>query len=231
MNREQVAEVLRAASQLVDDRPLVMGSQAILGTYEEDVLPPSATMSMEVDVAFLDDRARVKADLVTGAIGEDSSFHQLRGYYAEGIHVDSATLPAGWRDRLITQHVPAGPNGPGVLASFLERHDLVVAKLAAFREKDVRFVAELATAGLIDLQIARERLDNTALHPVARQRAEGLLETLGNRTTKHRVETHDAIDFDAPDPQTVVDRRRASRRRPPDPPVPHEPPSHGPSIN
>lgn len=229
MNREQVAEVLRAASQLVDDRPLVMGSQAILGTYEEDVLPPSATMSMEVDGAFLDDRGRVKADLVTGAIGEDSSFHQLRGYYAEGIHVETATLPAGWPDRLITQQIPAGGNGPGMVASFLERHDLVVAKLAAFREKDVRFVIELATAGLIDPQIARERLDNTALHPVARQRAAGLLETLGNRTIKHSGLTHDPVD--APDPQTGVDRRQRSQRRSHDPPVPYEPPSQGPSIN
>jgi len=186
-------------------------------------------MSMEVDVAFLDDRGRAKADLVTGAIGEDSSFHQLRGYYAEGIHVETATLPAGWPDRLITQQIPAGRNGPGVVASFLERHDLVVAKLAAFREKDVRFVTELATAGLIDLQIARERLDNTDLHPVARQRASGLLETLDNRTIKHGGPARDPVD--APDPQTGVDRRRRSQRRSQDPPVPPEPPSHGPSIN
>ena len=118
-----------------------------------------------------------------------------------------------------------------MVASFLERHDLVVAKLAAFREKDVRFVTELAAAELIDLQIARERLDNTALHPVARQRAAGLLETLGNRTIKHRGQTHDAFDLNAPDPQTDVDRRRRSQRRSQDPSVPHEPPSHGPSIN
>ena len=125
MNREQLADVLRAASQLVDDRPLVMGSQAILGTYEEDVLPPDATMSMEADVAFLDDRDRAKADLVTGAIGEDSDFHQLRGYYAEGIHVETATLP----DRLARQaDHPAGcsrterTRGGRLL---LERHDLV----------------------------------------------------------------------------------------------------------
>ena len=231
MNREQLADVLRAASQLVDDRPLVMGSQAILGTYEEDVLPAAATMSMEADVAFLDDQDRAKADLVTAAIGEDSNFHQLRGYYAEGIHVETATLPEGWRDRLITQPVPAGSNGPGFVASFLERHDLVVAKLAAFREKDVRFVTELATAGLIDLQIARERLDDTALHPVAKQRAAGLLQTLGNRTTEHRSQTQDVVELDAPDPQTDADRRRRNQRRSHDPPVPHEPPSHGPSVN
>lgn len=175
MNRDELAEVLRAASQLVDDRPIVMGSQAILGAYDEDVLPPTATASMEADVAFLDDADRMKADMVTGAIGEDSNFHQLRGYYAEGIHVETATLPEGWRERLITWSVPPGANGRGVVASFLEPHDLVVAKLAAFREKDVRFVTALARAGLIDAHVALERLEQTDLHPVARQRAAGLL--------------------------------------------------------
>jgi hypothetical protein len=175
MNRDELAEVLRAASQLVDDRPVVMGSQAILGTYDEDVLPPAATVSMEADVAFLNDADRMKADLVTGAIGEDSNFHQLRGYYAEGIHIDTATLPEGWRDRLITWSVPPGVNSPGTVAAFLEPHDLVVAKLAAFREKDVRFVTALARAGLVDPLVAFERLEHTDLHPVARQRAAGLL--------------------------------------------------------
>jgi len=230
MNREQLADVLRAASQLVDDRPLVMGSQAILGTYEEDVLPAAATMSMEADVAFLDDQDWAKADLVTGAIGEDSNFHQLRGYYAEGIHVETATLPEGWRDRLITQPVPAGSNGPGVLASFLERHDLVVAKLAAFREKDVRFVTELAAAGLIDIQIARERLENTALHPVARQRATGLLETLRGRATKRGDQAHDVVDLDAPGPQADAARLRQGERLSRDPQVRDERPPPGPTI-
>lgn len=179
MNRDELAEVLRAASQLVGDRPIVMGSQAILGTYDEDVLPPAATVSMEADVAFLDDADRMKADMVTGAIGEDSNFHQLRGYYAEGIHVETATLPEGWRERLITWSVPPGANGPGAVASFLEPHDLMVAKLAAFREKDVRFVTALTRAGLIEPQVALERLEHTDLHPVARQRAAGLLAGLG----------------------------------------------------
>ena len=231
MNRQQLAEVLRAATQVVDDRPVVMGSQAILGAYDEDALPAGATMSMEADVAFLDDQDRAKADLVTGAIGEDSNFHQRRGYYAEGIHVETATLPEGWRDRLIIQQIPAGLNGPGVVASFLERHDLVVAKLAAFREKDVRFVTELAVTRLIDLQIARERLDNTALPPVARQRAAGLLETLSSRIIGHSAQTHHVVDVEARDLQTDIGRRRRDQRRAHDSSLPRKPPSHGPSIN
>lgn len=178
MNRQQLSDVLRAASRVADDRPIVMGSQAILGSFDADELPDAATVSMEADVAFLQDADRVKADLVTGAIGEDSHFHQLRGYYAEGIHVETARLPRGWQQRLITQQVPAGANGPGVIASFLEPHDLAAAKLAAFREKDVQFVSELAKAHLLDPATVRDRLDDIDLNPTAYQRASSLLENL-----------------------------------------------------
>jgi len=163
---------------LVDDRPLVLGSQAILGSFDEDAPPEAATMSMEADVAFLDDVDRAKADRVTVAIGEDSNFHQVRGYYAEGIHFETATLPDGWRDRLLPWPIPAGANGPATLASFLDRHDLAVAKLAAFSEKDIRFVSEFIRAELIDPEVVRDRLKHADLHPVARQRAVGLLDGL-----------------------------------------------------
>lgn len=229
MNREQLAEVLRAASQLVDDRPIVMGSQAILGTYEAEQLPAAATMSIEADVAFLEDTDRAKADLVTGAIGEDSNFHQLRGYYAEGIHVETALLPTGWQDRLITQPVPAGANGPGVLASFLERHDLAVAKIAAFREKDIRFVSELVKAQLVDPEVVLERLTQTDLHPVARQRATGLLEGL---TSKH-IRTHrttGARFASTPDPQAEAARLRHSQQQADRAPGPDAPGRGGPNV-
>lgn len=230
MNREQLAEVLRAASQLVDDRPIVMGSQAILGTYEAEQLPEAATMSIEADVAFLEDADRAKADLVTGAIGEDSTFHQLRGYYAEGIHVETALLPPGWQDRLITQPVPAGANGPGVLASFLERHDLAVAKLAAFREKDIRFVSELVKAQLVDPEVVLERLDHTELHPLARQRATGLLGTL-TRTQKPPADHSHASQAEMrPDPAAEAARLQRSQRRSPAPGESDRSPGRGPNV-
>lgn len=100
MNRQQLAHVLRAACSITDDEGvLVIGSQAILESFDEDDLPVEATASIEADVAFLDDADRAKADMVEGAIGEMSGFHATYGYYAEGIHVDTAVLPEGWRDR------------------------------------------------------------------------------------------------------------------------------------
>ncbi len=37
---------------------------------------------------------------IDGAIGERSLFHQTFGYYAHGMDETTATLPAGWQQRL-----------------------------------------------------------------------------------------------------------------------------------
>ncbi len=75
MRRQDLAHILRAARDIAGDaRVLVIGSQSILGTYDEDDLPALATASIEADIAFLDDPDRTKADAVEGSIGELSSF-------------------------------------------------------------------------------------------------------------------------------------------------------------
>ncbi|MGL5808932.1 MAG: DUF6036 family nucleotidyltransferase [Nocardioides sp.] len=147
MDRLQLAHVLRAACRITEDADVVvLGSQAILGTYDEDELPAAATMSMEADLAWLADSAhRERADLVTGAIGELSSFHETNGYYPEGISIQTATLPEGWQERLRTWELAsAAPAHP----RFLEPYDLAVAKLAAHRAKDLDFVTALIDHGL-----------------------------------------------------------------------------------
>lgn len=76
MRRAELEHVLRAACEIANAREaLVIGSQAVLGSYSEDVLPPEAIRSIEVDLAFLDDVDDERSDRVDGAIGELSSFH------------------------------------------------------------------------------------------------------------------------------------------------------------
>jgi hypothetical protein len=76
VTREQLAHVLRAASTIAGEPDvLVIGSQSVLGSFTEGDLPHEATASMEVDVAFFDDPRDAKTDLVDGAIGELSGFH------------------------------------------------------------------------------------------------------------------------------------------------------------
>ena len=56
MTRNELAHVLRAAARIADDPSiLVIGSQSILGSFDEDELPEVAWVSTEVDLAFLDD--------------------------------------------------------------------------------------------------------------------------------------------------------------------------------
>jgi hypothetical protein len=155
----------------VDDTDvLVIGSQAILGSYDEDDLPLSSTMSMEADIAFLHDPARAKADLVEGAIGELSGFHSEFGYYAEGVDVSTAILPRGWRDRIATWSLESSsPATPW----FVEKHDLAVTKLLAGRPKDFDFVGALVEKQLqdIDILLGRFEILPSEAHPLAAQRA------------------------------------------------------------
>lgn len=103
MTRQQLAHLLRRACAVVGDVDvLVLGSQSILGSFDENELPPQATASQEADIAFVNDPARDKADHVDVAIGEMSDFHRSNGVYAEGVHIDTAILPNGWRDRLVS---------------------------------------------------------------------------------------------------------------------------------
>lgn len=79
MRREQLEHVLRAACSIAHaDAALVIGSQAILGSFSDEV------RSVEVDVTFFDDPADERSDQVDGAIGELSQFHETFGYYAQG---------------------------------------------------------------------------------------------------------------------------------------------------
>lgn len=59
MDREQLSHVVRAAVEIAGRGDIiVLGSQAILGTFPENRLPMEATRSIEADLAFRDDPER-----------------------------------------------------------------------------------------------------------------------------------------------------------------------------
>jgi hypothetical protein len=86
------------------------------------------------------------ADLIDGAIGEGSPFHDRFGYYAQGVGPETAILPSGWQTRLVRIQ---NPNTDLKVGLCLEPHDLAASKLAAGREKDWPFVAEMIRAPLL----------------------------------------------------------------------------------
>lgn len=165
MRRDQLEHAIRTACQIIQQpRVIVIGSQAILGTYDETQLPAAATMSIEVDILpIADTNAEVArlADLIEGVAGELSPFEELHGFSLDGVDLHTAVLPAGWLTRLVTVQNAntAAPDGePRFTGLCLDKEDLCVAKLVAFREKDINFVAALLEARLVSTDLIAERL-------------------------------------------------------------------------
>jgi hypothetical protein len=105
MRRDQLEHAIRTACQIIGvPAVIVVGSQSILGTFDEEQLPAEATMSVEVDILPIADgnheTARL-ADLIEGVAGEFSPFEELHGFSLDGVDLETSALPDGWRDRLV----------------------------------------------------------------------------------------------------------------------------------
>ena len=163
MKRSDLEHLLRACRTVTGETEfVVIGSQSILGRY------PDATrelrQSMEVDIY-----PRYRPDLsslIEGNLGRYSPFDETFGYYADGVSPDTATLPDGWEQRLISV---TNENTGGAVGWCLEPHDLAFSKLAARREKDLSFVSIL-----LRFKLARpsrlEKLIESVADPALRER-------------------------------------------------------------
>jgi hypothetical protein len=157
MKRSELEHLIRAAGAIANDAEIVViGSQAILGQFPN--APSALLVSMEADLFPL--HLPKRADLIDGGIGEGSPFHELFGYYAQGVGERTAVLPRGWRDRLIRI---ANANTQGVTGLCLEVHDLAISKHVAGRQKDLGFTRELAVQGMTDSKVLLARLRETEL--------------------------------------------------------------------
>jgi hypothetical protein len=159
MNRAALEHILRAAAAVANERDIVViGSQAVLGQFPE--APESLLTSIEADV--YPRHAPDKSLLIDGAIGELSTFHQTFGYYAHGVDDTTATLPAGWAERLVPIH---NENTAGATGWCLEIHDLAISKLVAGRDKDIRFLSVLLREQMAHTALLRDRLRTLAVSP------------------------------------------------------------------
>lgn len=152
MQRHELEHLIRAAGAITGaDEIIVIGSQSILGAVPD--APPSLLRSCEADVFTLRDPK--DADLIDGSIGEGSPFHETFGYYAQGVWLDTAVLPAGWMERLVEIR---NDNTRQVTARCLDPHDLAVSKLVAGREKDLEFLIEMSRNRMLDEATVLERI-------------------------------------------------------------------------
>jgi hypothetical protein len=162
MTRSELEHVIRAAGAIANGGEIiVIGSQSILGQFPD--APATLLRSMEADVYPRHDPAL--SDLIDGAIGEGSLFHETFGYYAQGVDETTAILPDGWRDRLIPIN---NPNTSGTTGLCLEVHDLAVSKYVAGRERDREFTQTLARCQMTKQGTLLDRLRRAPITNVLR---------------------------------------------------------------
>lgn len=166
MNKQQVDHVLRAAGRITGEKQfIIIGSQALHGKYPD--VADEILKSAEVDLIAGKKGNRTEW---LNVIGYLSPFHESFGYYADPVDMATATLPKGWKQRLV--HLAPGDTD-GVRGLCLEPHDLAIAKYAASREKDLIFNRELARRGLIVEQRLLQLVEDTPVDQEVRARMRG----------------------------------------------------------
>jgi hypothetical protein len=166
MKRADLEHILRASKGVTGETEfIVVGSQSILGKHPD--APRILRESIEADV-YPKHRPDLSLELL-GSLGELSPFHQTFGYWVDGVSPETATLPAGWDERLIKL---TNANTDGAIGWCLDPHDLAYSKLAARRQKDISFVSALLKFKMIrlsHLQGLIESAPNTALRNQLRE--------------------------------------------------------------
>ncbi len=152
MKREQLEHIIRASGAIVNESEFyVIGSQSILGQFPD--APENLLVSNEADIICK--IAPEKSELIEGAIGELSSFHESYGYYAQGVDFETAKLPEGWENRCFAIQ---NENTDNNIAYCLELHDTCISKFVANRPKDIEYIKECIRTNLVEKVTLTERL-------------------------------------------------------------------------
>jgi hypothetical protein len=163
MKKQQVDHVLRAAGEITGAKQFVIiGSQSLHGSNPD--LADQIIRSAEVDLIAKQDTDRTEW---LNVIGQDSPFHENFGYYADPVDERTATLPKGWKGRLV--NLAPGDTG-GVRGLCLDPHDLAIAKYVAHRDKDLAFNRELVARHIVTRERLLALLECTAVDGAVRAR-------------------------------------------------------------
>ena len=159
MKKSQLEIALRRAGEIArDSHFIVFGSQCILGVIATP--PKGCLISQELD---LYPRTHPQAvGLLVKGMGLRSDFSKRHGFFVDCVTPDLAAMPEGWTDRLVPFHTK---RTGGVTGWCLELHDLAASKLAATRDKDLKYVDILLNRGLIKLSVLKDRISTLPITP------------------------------------------------------------------
>ena len=154
MNLDALFHILGEAGKLSGHKDfVVIGSLSILGLEADFDVPKDMIMSNDVDCYTRDDPDRIFELL--GALGEHSKYHEKSGFYLDAVGPNLATLPEGWKNRLIKVERNT------LRVWFLDPNDAAVSKYARGEPRDIRWIRAGIRAGVVSLPMVQARMRST----------------------------------------------------------------------
>lgn len=191
MTFEQFAHIVRAASAITRRREItVFGSNAVLpwlvkekGIQDTQVLYDDASeVSRKLDLTVGDEELDTTVD---AAIGELSMFDRSFKYHAHGVGIEGFKAPRDWQSRAMQIRIE------NCIVTVPHPADIVVSKLAAGRQKDLKFARRVVEVFGIDTKELSVLVQKAARdHP---EYAETLQKSFS--ILKARVSVSDKDDF------------------------------------
>lgn len=163
------------------DTVVIIGSQSVLLEWPD--APILMRSSGEIDAYPINWEAwesehpgEEASEEINALFGWGSDFHVTHGFYIDGVDASTATLPEGWRDRVI--HMTVKGYGTTVTAIAPSPEDLIVSKLARLEEKDIAYIAERHRFRPLNFALIRARLAATEMDDIRRADAKSFLDRL-----------------------------------------------------
>lgn len=167
MDRTQLQQLVRNVARVSGGSDVVViGSCAVLAAVTE---PDGALVPGDVADVFVVD-APDAGERIDTALGEGSMYHDEHGVCARAVGPLTALAPEGWADRIVPlEDAPA---------RCMAIADLVLAKLAVGRGKDIDFAERALELGVVDEGALLELVDRLPIPSHEREDVRRMIDRL-----------------------------------------------------
>lgn len=149
---EAVERLVVDAAKIYNSRQVIIsGSLSVMGVLIEPPKESVTCRGVDIFPQLNPNRNHQNVDL---ALGLNSAFHSVHGFYANPIKLQSSSLPAGWALRLSPLKF-----SDGVVGAFVDPNDASIQKLIAGSDQDICWIKTGLRSRILNPENIMGRID------------------------------------------------------------------------
>lgn len=161
MEYSQLKKLIRNVVESTNKENIMLFGSQVLYAKFKNIENKNIVKSYEADFTLYKYKNKQEledfVDLVDGANGEFSQYHQTNGFYAEGVSSFNESFPKNYKNRLVNFQYSDNPKD---VVQFMNVKDVVVMKLRRMDPKDHSFIEYCIEKDLIKLEDIEKIIDN-----------------------------------------------------------------------